>query len=46
MGFAADGTFNSDAGDKLTIVDTEHPITEGFKGDITVSKPAVSLDDV
>ena len=43
MGFAADGTFNSDAGDKLTIVDTEHPITEGFKGDITVSKPAVSL---
>ena len=43
MGFAADGTFNSDAGDKLTIVDTEHPITEGFKGDITVSKPATQL---
>ena len=43
MGFAADGTFNSDAGDKLTIVDTEHPITEGFKGDITVSKPAAQL---
>ena len=43
MGFAADGTFNSDAGDKLAIVDTEHPITEGFKGDITVSKPATQL---
>ena len=43
MGFAADGTFNSDAGDDLTIVDTEHPITEGFKGDITVSKPAIAL---
>lgn len=43
MGFAADGTFNSDAGDKLAIVDTEHPITEGFKGDITVSKPAAQL---
>ena len=43
MGFAADGTFNSDAGDKLAIVDTEHPITEGFKGDLTVSKPAAQL---
>ena len=43
MGFAADGTFNSDAGDKLTIVDTDHPITAGFKGDITVSKPAAQL---
>ena len=43
MGFAADGTFNSDAGDDITIVDSEHPITEGFKGDITVSKPAIAL---
>jgi hypothetical protein len=43
MGFAPDGTFNSDAGDKITIVDTEHPITNGFKGDITVSQPAAQL---
>ena len=43
MGFAPDGTFNSDAGDKITIVNEEHPITEGFKGDITVSKPAAQL---
>lgn len=44
MGFTAnDGTFNSDAGDELTIVDTEHPITEGFEGDIAVSKPAAQL---
>ena len=43
MGFAPDGTFNSDAGDDLTIVNTDHPITEGFKDKITVSKPAASL---
>ena len=43
MGFAPDGTFNSDPGDELTIVNTDHPITEGFKGDITVSKPAAPL---
>lgn len=42
MGFAADGTFNSDPGDDLTVVDAEHPIMEGFKGDITVSKPAIA----
>ena len=33
-------------GDKLTIVDTGHPITDGFKGDITVSNPAATTDDV
>lgn len=43
MGFAADGTFNSDPGDELTVIDTEHPIMEGFKGDITVSKPTAPL---
>ncbi len=43
MGFAADGTFNSDPGDDLTVIDPEHPIMEGFKGDITVSKPAIAL---
>ena len=43
MGFAADGTFNSDPGDEITVIDTEHPIMEGFKGDITVSKPSAPL---
>ena len=43
MGFSPDGTFNSDAGDKITIIDTDHPITAGFKGDITVSNPAAQL---
>ncbi len=43
MGFAPDGTFNSDPGDDLTIVNSDHPITEGFKDKVTVSKPAVSL---
>ena len=39
----SDGTFNSDPGDDITIVDPEHPITEGFKGDISVSKPAIAI---
>ena len=43
MGFAPDGTFNSDAGDEITIVDSEHPITEGYEGDIAVSKPSAQL---
>ena len=32
MGFAADGTFNSDAGDDLTIVDTEHSNNRRVQG--------------
>lgn len=43
MGFAPNDTFNSDAGDSITIVNTDHPITAGFKGDITVSNPAAQL---
>ncbi len=43
MGFAPDGTFNSDPGDEITILDTEHPITEGYEGDIAVSKPSAQL---
>lgn len=43
MGFSPDGTFNSDPGDKISIVNTGHPITEGFNGDITVSQPAAQL---
>lgn len=43
MGFSPDDTFNSDSGDSITIVDTDHPITAGFKGDIMVSEPAAKL---
>ncbi len=43
MGFAPNNTFNSDAGDKITILDIDHAITAGFEGDLTVSNPAAQL---
>lgn len=43
MGFAPNNTFNSDAGDIITILDIDHAITAGFEGDITVSNPAAQL---
>lgn len=43
MGFAADGTFNSDPGDKLKLTNLEHPITEGFKETVTVHKPLANI---
>ena len=44
MGFVPNDTgLNSDAGDSLTIVRTDHPITQGFSGQVRVYDPAASL---
>jgi len=43
MGFAPDGSFNSDPDDELKIVKKDHPITEGLKEKIQVHKPLTQL---
>jgi len=36
MSFAPDGSFNSDPDDTIVIVDSDHPITQGFKGEVKI----------
>ena len=44
MGFAAaDGGFNSDVGDTLTIVKADHPITQGLPKEVLVYNPTAQL---
>ena len=43
MGFATDGSFNSDPGDELKIVKKDHPITEELKEKVKIHKPLAQL---
>jgi len=43
MGFAADGTFNSDPGDTFIILNKNHPITKGFSDKVKVHNPAAKI---
>ena len=43
MGFATDGSFNSDPGDELKIVKKDHLITEELKEKVKIHKPLAQL---
>ena len=43
MGFATDGTFNSDPGDTFIILNKNHPITKGFPDKVKVHNPEAQI---
>nr|MBC8228331.1 hypothetical protein [bacterium] len=43
MGFAPDGSFNSDPDDTIVIEDPNHPITQGFNGQVKIHETAQSV---